>query len=804
VAGESAWLLIWVVIGIVVVAALAASVQLRRSVTTRKAFPLAEGRVAVPGIADPITIHRDVHGIPHIAATNAADAFFGLGFVHAQDRLAQMVWLARVAHGRSAEAVGAGGLEVDRLARTLDFAGIAEREFERLDAATRGHLEAYARGVNARIARIRAGRVKAPLEIPRASEGIADWRAVDSLAVFKLYSWGLAASLDATLVLSDFIEILGGFGAQRFFPEPPDGFAPDTGAAVTARRGAVPWSDPLRAAMGLRGHAVGSSAWVVTGGGSESRAPLLVADAHLETTVPSLYYLAHFRGGGFDVAGATVPGIPVVWSGRNANVVWAATNARAVVTDLYEEKLSESDPSRYYDGRDWSELERRVEVLRVRGGDEQTLVVESTRHGPLINGLLADDRDPLALAWSGARATGIPGVGSMLEVAQSGDTRGLRRALSRHEDPPLAIVYAGRDGAAGMQVAGWIPRRPLPSGLAPLPGRVRLYDWVGRVDFDALPRRRIRAGVDWAIAADEPHAARRRSQRVEWLWRSGARAERIESMLRAATREGPTTLRTLSRLQTDVALQRARELIGMALRIADLSTRAGPEGREIAGLLQSWDGRAGSASTGAAVYHVFLERLTRRLLEPVLGEPLLQRYLGLPLADPDQVVFEIVRDAAGDGDWSLPTVQEAIHESLRETWFTLSYELGANRNRWLWGRLHPLVFRSFYTRKELTVRGADLGPFPYGGSVASVNAAEWARNDPFTVRVASTFRMAVDVASLDHLLVSLAPGQSEHPEHPHFADTVTSWREGRPYLLATAPLAVEESSGAPLVLEPAP
>jgi acyl-homoserine lactone acylase PvdQ len=119
--------------------------------------------------------------------------------------------------------------------------------------------------------------------------------------------------------------------------------------------------------------------------------------------------------------------------------------------------------------------------------------------------------------------------------------------------------------------------------------------------------------------------------------------------------------------------------------------------------------------------------------------------------------------------------------------------------------LHPLAFRSFYSHEEVSVAGAaDLGPFPYGGSVASVNAAEWARGEPFAVRVASTYRMAVDVASLDHLLVSLAPGQSEHPGHPHYADAVNSWREGRPSLLATAPLAIQESGGAPLILEPIP
>jgi acyl-homoserine lactone acylase PvdQ len=85
-----------------------------------------------------------------------------------------------------------------------------------------------------------------------------------------------------------------------------------------------------------------------------------------------------------------------------------------------------------------------------------------------------------------------------------------------------------------------------------------------------------------------------------------------------------------------------------------------------------------------------------------------------------------------------------------------------------------------------------------------VSAAEYDRADPFAVRVASTFRFAVDLAALDQLLITLAPGQSGHPGHPAFDDAVPSWREGRPHLLATAPLLVQESSRALLLLEPTP
>src|SRR5690606_33729603 len=69
----------------------------------RTSLPQIDGEIRVPGIASEVTVARDEHGIPHIRATNAGDASFALGFVHAQDRFAQMELTRRLAAGRMAE-----------------------------------------------------------------------------------------------------------------------------------------------------------------------------------------------------------------------------------------------------------------------------------------------------------------------------------------------------------------------------------------------------------------------------------------------------------------------------------------------------------------------------------------------------------------------------------------------------------------------------------------------------------------------------------------------------------------------------
>src|SRR5690606_33704086 len=118
----------------------------------RQSLAQTEGEIAVEGLGAPVEILRDRFGVPHIFARSEADAHFALGFVHAQDRLWQLEMNRRIASGRLAELVGAGGLSIDRFMRTLGLRRAAQANHERLDAETRRHLDGYAAGVNAVLA----------------------------------------------------------------------------------------------------------------------------------------------------------------------------------------------------------------------------------------------------------------------------------------------------------------------------------------------------------------------------------------------------------------------------------------------------------------------------------------------------------------------------------------------------------------------------------------------------------------------------------------------------------------------------
>lgn len=785
-----------VLIGVALVGVLAAREAAQRR-ALRRTLPTVEGRLTVRGLDAPLTILRDGHGVPHVLAASQRDAWFGLGFAQAQDRLAQLVYLVRAARGRTAEVVGPEGVVADRWSRTLGFGRLADVRAERVDADTRRVLDAFAAGVSAWIEEVRTRRAALPLPLAHLGVVPEPWQPADSLAVAKLVAWQFDGSVDATLVLSDLIERLGGFGARPFFPrETARELGPGAPDFEAQREGV---RDPLRRLLGLAGRNVGSSAWLVASGEAESGAPLVAGDLHLAPMAPSLFYEAHLSAPGFEAAGAGVAGVPGFWSGHNEHVAWAATHARAVATDLYVETLDTAG-ARYAAGSGMLPLAVREERIAVRGGAEVVVSVRETHHGPLLDGLLPGDRPALAAAWGGAQPG--DGVASLLGVVSARDASALRTALSAHQEPVLAFVYADAAGRGGRQVAGWLPERNMPTGLVPVPGRSPWYDWRGRVPFEALPYAPL-GHTGFVVAADAPFPE---AVSIEWWWRSGERAARIDALLHEVALEGRIDASALAGILADQrsagAPARVRALLDLAGPIDTLP----PEARTVAHLLESWDGTSDADDIGAAAWHVLLVAVLDAALAEPLGRDLMERYLSLRGVGAEALLDRLVETALAPPPGSetllaLDPLRSAVQQALRRTGLTLRVELGPRTESWRWGALHRLRFNPFGWPAEAW-RDANPRSWPYGGDAVTVAVGEYDPAAPFDVSVASTYRWIVDLATPEIALSALVPGAPEHPSDPLRFDGVDRWLAGRPGVLATHRFLVEDGARARLLLVP--
>ena len=102
--------------------------------------PQYNGSLELDGLQKKVEVVYDYYGVPHIYADNEEDAYYPLGFVHAQDRLFQMEMTRRVASGRLAELLGAEFVKVDAFFKTL---GLAEHAAASADQYMKGDSLTY-------------------------------------------------------------------------------------------------------------------------------------------------------------------------------------------------------------------------------------------------------------------------------------------------------------------------------------------------------------------------------------------------------------------------------------------------------------------------------------------------------------------------------------------------------------------------------------------------------------------------------------------------------------------------------------
>lgn len=435
----------WLSRGVLALVVLAAALAGSGYVWLRGSLPEIDGERTAYGVAAPVEVVRDRHGIPHILAGNEEDALFALGYVHAQDRLWQMEMNRRIGAGRLAEVLGAAAVDTDRLLRVLGLHRRAKASLASLDPASRRRIAAYVNGVNSWL-ETRDGPL--PPEFLIVGFEPEPWTEADTVVWARVMALDLAREWSRDLMrlrMSEFLDperILDFYTPYREdkprgvqLPDsgspagegpPPDPDAesdrgpplpgvslPPTGErSPSGEENGSPAVRPARArgsapdealAPAPSAHAAhpstpaagfalpppsglpGSNSWAVAGAKSTTGKPLLANDPHLGLTVPSVWYFAHLSWPGRDVVGATFPGMPLVVLGHNGRVAWGLTNTGADTQDVFIEKLDPENPARYLAPDGYRRFEVHREVIKVRDGEDVVVRVRETRHGPVLD-----------------------------------------------------------------------------------------------------------------------------------------------------------------------------------------------------------------------------------------------------------------------------------------------------------------------------------------------------------------------------------------------------------------------------------
>ena len=732
-------------------------------------LPQTEGRLVVPGSRAEIRIERDADGVPVITAQDDEDAAFGLGFVHAQDRLFQMELQRRYGAGRLAEIFGRDAVATDRQTRVLGLYRAAEAEIPFLSATVRRGIEAYAAGVNAFLASRRGA---LPPEFLLLRFTPEPWRPADTLVWGKLMAVRLGGNYRGELLRARMARTIPAADLAFLYPEYPKD-APTTLSEMLPiyRRLAL---DPLYEALpSVVGPIYASNSWVVDGGHSPSGKPLLANDPHLEFGAPGFWYLARLRTPQHEIAGGTAAGSPFVLVGHNERIAWGLTTTTADVEDLFVERVDPADPGRYLTQQGSAPFSSRSETILVRGEAPVEITIRTTRHGPVLSDVLppgaADPGFVLALA---ATFT-IPedrSAEALWALNRAADWPSFREALRNFVGPIENIVYADVDGTIGFIAPGLVPIRRSGEGWLPAPGWTGEYDWVGFIPFSELPSRINPPSGHFANANNKivpdtyPYFLSRD-------WDLPNRAERIEALLAATPVQTPASS---AAIEADTLSLMAQRLVPLMIRGTPRSDASG----DAIDRLRGWDFRMDREKVEPLLFTAWLREFSRQILFGRFGDAVTGYW------DLKPRVMEAVLTERPDwcDDPKQPGQQGCagrLAASLAAALAQLQQTYGVDMTQWRWGRAHVAVFANpVFSRIPVLRDWLNISIPTSGGYDTLDRGPSTVRDDarPFAQGFGAGLRIITDLTAPNGSMMMITPGQSGNPLSGHFADLLRRWR----------------------------
>ncbi|MCB2129269.1 MAG: penicillin acylase family protein [Rhodobacteraceae bacterium] len=788
-----------------------------------RSLPDYDEDFALGGISQPVEIVRDTADVPHVFAMTDADVYFGLGFAHAQDRLWQMTMLRRTVQGRLSEVFGPSTLATDELMRRLDLYGLAQQSVASQDGETQAALEAYSRGVNAWIEIVnREAKGRGAPEFFLFSNEVAYWQPADSIALMKLMAFRASAQIE-TEVLRARVSLLSQDWVRDIMPDAPgDGVAalPPFAALVpgVARSYAALRSDALPM-LGLRGRASAgaSNAWAAAPARAAAGGSLLANDPHLDFTAPTLWYLARLELAKGGVIGATIPGIPAVLAGRNANFGWGISTAWADDQDLRMEEVNPADPARYRTELGWAAFATRKAIIAVKDAPPVTIDLQWTVNGPVLPGKYfnLDSVTPAghvaALSWTALD----PADTSMTAALHLQQAQSVNEGIAAGSDfiaPAQNVTMADHHGVA-MALFGALPARNAAmrgQGRLPALGWMNENRWSGRLPYGSNPRFVDPAGGIIGNTnnkiVDRPFP-----RHVSFDWGDTQRVQRWTRLMQE--REVHSRESFIS-AQLDTTSPAARTILPLIAADLWFTGEAAPAGtperlrQRALELLAEWGGDMNEHLPEPLIYAAWVRALQNRLIRDELG-PLASSFSHVePL-----FIERVYRDIDGASRWcdilqSAPveTCTDIARMSLDDALLELSERYGPNAEAWRWGDAHqaaqdhPVLGRTPFLKWIVNIRQSTSG----GDYTLDRGQTLGDGPEPYLNVNGAGYRGVYDFDDPDSSVFIISTGQSGHPFSRHYDDMSELWRRGEYVPMSLDPNLARAAASGTTFLRPAP
>ncbi|HEX4830986.1 MAG TPA: penicillin acylase family protein [Trebonia sp.] len=565
-----------------------------------------------------------------------------------------------------------------------------------------------------------------------------------------------------------------------------------------------------------------SNAWAVNG--PSVAGALLGGDPHLPQTLPSIWYEVALSAPGYQVAGASVPGVPGVLLGHNAHIAWSLTDTQDQAALYYAEQVRGDE---YYWKGAWRTMATASYTIAVRGGSPVHLTVDITAHGPLLSAPAnpgAVDADgngsmtvPTAQAISVDWMGNVPSddLTALLAINAAGDWAHFKAALSTWRAPTQNFTYAdddaapgGLSGNIGVYAAGYYPQ--VAAGCQPwlpMPGGGSC-DVTGVIPYSAIPQ--VYDPPAHVVATDNQRPVTAAYPYYvgtsDGFYDPGYRAAYAQASLSSLLASGkPVTAASVAGLQGSLTDSLAASIVPRLLAALGGTTLTARQQAAVA-LLRSWNDSMDEGSAAATVWWTFWTDYLRGVFQPwwnaghvpastdddsltaspdlfPLDEDLQAWTLG---AGDSAVAAAAFRGPSGHGPAGAPA---AMVTAFRSAVASLSSSPGGAPPSWTWGRVHSREFPAL-----TQASGLGYGPRAAGGDEFTENAADGG----MTATAGPSWRMVATLAGTGSLVSAegvYPGGQSENPASPWYANLIPLWWDGH-YLPLPVPGVAATGAGA--------
>lgn len=727
-------------------------------------------------LRDSVTVHFDKHQIPHIFARNDHDLYFAQGFITARDRLWQMELQTYAAAGRLSEFLGPRTVPYDRYQRRIGMVYAAEQALKGINKneKTKEAIEAYSAGVNAWINQLRPEEY--PLEYKIMNFTPGEWTPLRSALLLKNMTYTLAGR-NSDLRMSNTKAYLGDSFIKEVMnldpvwndPTIPPGTSwnfdplkaqkPQSNFKPSIAEDLPPFQpDPMN----------GSNNWAVSGSKTKSGYPILANDPHLNMTLPSIWYALQLHSPTVNTMGVSLPGAPSVIIGFNENVAWGTTNVGADVWDWYEIEFRDSTLAEYrYDG-EWRKTEKRIEKIKVKGGETIVDTVFYTHHGPVVQDFSGE---PLrsgipklhAMRWIAYEESNE--VNYFLKINRAKNYEDYRDALRHFKSPAQNWVFADREDIA-LTVTGQYPLKWENQGRFISDGSDPLYDWQGWIPFEQVPyiknpergfvssANQDPTGPEYPYYLDDDFAPFERGRRIN---------ERLAEMNGIIKED-------MQNLQLDDYSYHAAKVLPMMLNKLNSDTLS-DLGKKSIDLLTEWDFHNKGAEIAPSIFKYWWDALYREIWSDEFNSV----EAGMSWPDRDQVAYLILNRP--DLSWydnittdEKESLEVLINRAFYKAINNLEEEFGSMSDSWQWGYVNDTDINHL-----AQLPGLGRNNLFTSGGAESVNAIRGSHGP--------SWRMVVELGPEIKAYGIYPGGQSGNPGSPYYENMIDDWNAGELYPL---------------------